>query len=216
MPKRCGMLFVVTGTVFIFIALSLFLHNRYEDKKAGEEADIVLKEVQESIERRTGGADPDPKPEENPVKQDQGTTLMNPELPIVEIDGYGYIGYLSIPALEVELPVMEKWDYNRLKIAPCRQFGAPASDDLVIAAHNYRRHFGSLEDLKIKDQVVFTDMNGRPVHYTVASTNHDLSPEAVDDVQNSNYDLVLYTCTYTGQARVVIYCDRVTKQMDVR
>ena len=38
----------------------------------------------------------------------------------VEIDGNLYIGYISIPALNKELPVMSTWSYPKLKIAPCR------------------------------------------------------------------------------------------------
>ena len=39
--------------------------------------------------------------------------LLNPnmEMPEVEIDGNDYIGTLSIPALELSLPVMSQWSY---------------------------------------------------------------------------------------------------------
>ncbi len=47
----------------------------------------------------------------------------DPEMTVVEIDGYGYVGVLTIPALELELPVMSEWDAARLKIAPA---GTPA------------------------------------------------------------------------------------------
>ena len=35
-----------------------------------------------------------------------------------------------------------------------------------------------------------------------------LSPDAVDTVLNSGYDLVLYTCTKGGRTRVAVFCDR--------
>ena len=35
---------------------------------------------------------------------------------------------------------------------------------------------------------------------------HD--PTDVDAVKNSGYDLVLYTCTYGGKTRIVVFCDR--------
>ena len=50
-------------------------------------------------------------------------------MPTAQIDGYDYIGTLTIPALELELPVMAQWDYDRLTIAPCRQFGTTQTDD---------------------------------------------------------------------------------------
>ena len=38
-----------------------------------------------------------------------------------------------------------------------------------------------------------------------------LSPDAVDAVLNSGYDLVLYTCTKGGRTRVIVFCDRAAK-----
>ena len=38
-----------------------------------------------------------------------------------------------------------------------------------------------------------------------------LSPDAVDAVLNSGYDLVLYTCTKGGKTRVTVFCDRAAK-----
>ena len=129
-------------------------------------------------------------------------------MPVVVIDGYGYIGYLSIPDLGLELPVMAEWDYSRLKIAPCRQFGSTGTDDLVIAAHNYKTHFGRLSSLDEGAEIIFTDMDGLKTRYSLKSVN-TLAPNAVDAVQNSGYDLVLYTCTPGGATRVTVFCDRI-------
>ena len=129
-------------------------------------------------------------------------------MPTLLIDGYEYIGYLSIPDLELELPVMAEWDYNRLKIAPCRHFGSSGTDDLVIAAHNYKTHFGSISSLKEGAEVIFTDINGIDIRYVLAREPETLAPDAVDAVQNSGCDLVLYTCTPGGATRVAAFCDR--------
>lgn len=69
------------------------------------------------------------------------------EMTEVEIDGYYYIGYISIPALGMELPVMSDWSYPQLNISPCRYAGSTKTDDLVIAGHNYTRHFGGIKNL---------------------------------------------------------------------
>ena len=58
-----------------------------------------------------------------------------------EIQGYDYIAVLYIPVLELELPVMDQWDYTRLTVAPCRYTGSIYSNDLVIAGHAYEPHF---------------------------------------------------------------------------
>ncbi|MGN1008377.1 MAG: sortase [Butyricicoccus sp.] len=134
---------------------------------------------------------------------------LSPDLPVVELGGYEYVGVISIPALELNLPVMAEWNYNRLRIAPCRQFGSSRTDDLVIAAHNYKTHFGLLKELSPGDAVTFTDMANIVNDYAVVKTDV-LKPNEVDAVQNSGYDLVLYTCTLGGATRVVVFCDRVT------
>ena len=195
MPKKTGIVFVLAGTVLILSALSLFLYNRYEDAHAEQEAESLLGDVQTIIDER-----------ETSVPTTPPETLA-PELPIVEIEGYGYVGYISIPKLELELPVMSEWDYVRLKIAPCRQFGSSRTDDLVIAAHNYESHFGYLYQLELGDQVIFTDMDGIENLYEVTGLD-TLNPIEVDAVQNSGHDLVLYTCTYEGKTRVTVFCDR--------
>ena len=35
-----------------------------------------------------------------------------------------------------------------------------------------------------------------------------LAPTEIDAVQNSGYDLVLYTCTIGGKTRVAVFCNR--------
>ena len=135
-------------------------------------------------------------------------TPLDPEMPVVVLDGYEYVGYVEIPALGLKLPVMSEWDYTRLKVAPCRQFGSSRTDDLVIAAHNYENHFGRLKELSEGDTVIFTDMEGIVNTYSVKKIE-TLNPNEVDAVQNSGYALVLYTCTKGGKTRVTVFCDRV-------
>lgn len=193
-PNKSGIVFVIAGAVLILLALSLFLYNQYENAQAGQEAENLLDDVQSMIE----------------TEEHEEAVVLDPEMPVTEIDGYGYVGYLAIPKLELELPVMSQWDYGRLRIAPCRQFGSSRTDDLVIAAHNYKSHFGRFNELEVGDTVTFTDMEGIENRYEVAAME-TLAPTEVDAVQNSGYDLVLYTCTYGGRTRVTVFCDRAAK-----
>lgn len=207
MPKKAGILLTTVGAVLIISALLLFFYNRYEDYSAGREAEILLEDLVSAIEATDSTANP---------TETEGMTeeeTLPADLPEVEIDGYAYVGYVSIPALELELPVMSEWDYSRLKIAPCRQFGSSRTDDLVIAAHNYTKHFGKLTIVEVGTDVFFTDMDGIENHYTVQRVS-TLAPEDVDAVLNSGYDLVLYTCTLGGATRVVAFCERTEKGIE--
>lgn len=192
MPKKAGIAIVAIGAVLILSALLLFLYNRYEDERARREAESLLEGVEAVIDGKTAGPD---------------LTQLAPQMPVVTLDGYEYVGYVEIPALELKLPVMSDWDYTRLSIAPCRQFGSSRTDDLVIAAHNYESHFGHLKDLTVGDTVIFTDMEGITNIYSVGKTE-TLNPDQVDAVQKSGYDLVLYTCTLGGRTRVTVFCNR--------
>lgn len=207
MPKKAGIAIVTLGAVLILSALLLFLYNRREDHLAGQEAESLLSDVESLIEDRT--TEP-PAKIDMQVDSTEETTAptIAPDLPVVTLNGYEYVGYVEIPALELKLPVMAEWNYDLLQIAPCRQFGSSRTDDLVIAAHNYRTHFGRLKELSGADAVIFTDMDGIVNTYSVEKIE-TLDPYDVDAVLNSGYDLVLYTCTVGGQTRVSVFCDRV-------
>lgn len=213
MPKKAGIAIAAAGAVLILSALLLFFRNRQEDVQAGQEAESLLARVEAAIADETGT---DPTVWLAPAITAQNSPSdpsapdavpLDPEMPVVMLDGYDYVGYMQIPALGLKLPVMADWDYTRLKLAPCRQFGSSRTDDLVIAAHNYESHFGRLKDLEIGDYVIFTDMQGVVNLYAVEKLG-TLDPTEVDAVQNSGYDLVLYTCTAGAKARVTVFCNR--------
>ena len=175
MPKKLGACFVLTGAVLILSALLLLLYNRQEDAHAGQEAENLLSDVQAAIQEKTI---PLPLREEEPgeteAPEETGGTEAaeetdDPTMTVVEINGYEYVGYLAIEKLGITLPVMSDWDYARLNVAPCRHFGSTKTDDLVIAAHNFKTHFGRLKELEAGDAVTFTDMDGVVISYTVAS-----------------------------------------------
>lgn len=131
----------------------------------------------------------------------------NREMPVTEVDGNEYIGVLELPALELSLPVMSRWSYPRLKLAPCRYKGSAYRDDLILAAHNYPSHFGSLHKLAEGDEVAFTDAEGNLFLYQVAQVE-ELQATAVEEMESGDWDLTLFTCTVGGQARVTVRCDR--------
>lgn len=202
MRSKLGNLCMVLGVALVLTALSLFLYNQWEASGAEQSVQDLLPQLQQQIQERQGE-----QAESGTVPPEQ----LDPnyfEMTEVEIDGYAYIGYLSIPTLGLELPVMSQWDYERLKIAPCRYEGSAKSDDLVLLAHNYGKHFGTLKNLVPGNEVFFTDMDDVISRYQVV-TVEILMPDAVEEMVAGEYDLTLFTCTYGGQNRVTVRCDRV-------
>ena len=198
---------MILGAALIFGALSLFIFNQKEAAEAGAASKSLLPQLLEVIEEEANSPT-DPSTYEQPV----GTPVdfLNPsafEMTEVKVGGYDYIGYLSIPTLNLELPVMADWDYTRLRIAPCRYTGSVRGEDLVILAHNYLIHFGTISKLDVGDSVIFTDMDGVVTAYQVVGQDI-LDPYAVEEMISGDYDLTLFTCTYGGKNRVTVYCDR--------
>lgn len=86
-----------------------------------------------------------------------------------------------------------------------RYWGSAYRDDLVIAAHNYTRHFGSLKNVSVGDDVRFTDVDGNVFSYLVSEVEQ-LNPAAVEELETGDWALTLFTCTLGGQYRVVVRC----------
>lgn len=191
MKRKIAITLMTVGVIFIAFSMGVLIYNNYESEQAHENSEILMDSLRMSIA-------------ESELK-DKITDPFDEEMTVREIDGYGYIGYLTIPSLNLDLPVMSEWDYGRLKISPCRYYGSTKSDNLVIAAHNYRFHFGYLGKLQVGDTVIFTDMDSQISRYEVRSVEL-LMPSDADKVKDSGDDLILYTCTYGGAKRITVRC----------
>ena len=188
------------GALLVLAAAGLFGWNRWEDYQAGKALEETLPRVKDLI----SGEDPDKDPE-GTGENGEGESPAAGGMAAGWVDGFPYVGYVSLPTLGLELPVMDSWSYYRLRIAPCRYTGSVESGDLVIAAHNYTTHFGRLKYLSEGDPVFFTDMEGEQTAYEVSLVD-TLSPYAVEEMTGSGYALTLFTCTYSGQGRVTVRC----------
>ena len=192
MRKWIGVICVFLGVLCILSAIGLVAYNRWEDENAEKIAQDLLEDVQSIIE--------EPQPE-LPLPDDT-------KMATVEVDGYDCIGILSVPVLDLELPVLTDWSYAKLKKAPCHYYGSYYEKDFVIAAHNYKSHFGRLSKLQAGDIVVFTDVSGT-VHYYEVVILETLPKNATKEMITSGFDLSLYTCTFGGGSRVTVRCNAV-------
>ena len=206
---------MVLGAVLMVSALLLFVYNTIEAKMAGNASQEALSFLQDIIQN------PDSQTtNQTPVLQVPGApeeaTVPTEFVPVTEpetleamtVEGYDYIGYLSIPVYDLELPVQSMISEDRLYKSPCLEYGTPMTDDAVIAGHNYKYHFLPLHNIEAGENVFFTYMNGFTVAYKVANRTI-IAPTDIAAVLESEHDLVLYTCTSGGASRVAVYCDRI-------
>lgn len=197
MRKRFGMVCLLLGIISILISISLVVYNWWEDKNAERVSENILKDVQTIIDDIVTNPPTSVKIEKSPEK-----------MATVEVDGYECIGILSIPVLDLELPVLSDWSYAKLKKAPCLYYGSYYENDFVIAAHNYNSHFGRLTELQAGDIVIFTDVNNVERYYEVVLLE-TLQKGATKEMITSGFDLSLYTCTLSGVGRITVRCNLV-------
>ena len=200
MRKWIGAICVFLGVICLLGAMGFVVYNRWEDKQAERIAQDILEDVQSMIET----TQPELPPEE-PVVPPVDTEPIPLEMATVEVDGYDCIGVLSIPVLNMKLPVLTEWSYEKLKNAPCHYYGTYYEKDFVIAGHNYESHFGKISLLQAGDVVIFTDVNGVDHCYEVVLLE-TLPREATLEMITSGFDLSLYTCTPDATARTTVRC----------
>lgn len=199
--KRRGGTCILIGVLLLIGALGLTGYNLWDENRAG----VAAAGAAHALRAQTPPAVP---PEDTEYVIPDYLIDPRASMPTAEVEGYDYIGVLSIPVLDLELPVMDSWSYPQLKLSPCRYEGSAYTGDLIIAAHNYQRHFGRLKTLQAGDTVVFTDAAGSVFTYTVSGLEQ-LLPSQGKEMREGDWDLTLFTCTVGGQQRVTVRCEQV-------
>ncbi len=203
MKQKIGKICMVLGALLILASLGLLAYNKWDAARADKAAQTALGELENTLTKTIEEAD-------EVVLQPE----LDPDQPMteVELDGWNYIGYLSIPSIGLNLPVMSEWSYAGLKIAPGRYSGSTYADNMVVCAHNYAKHFSPIKWLAEGAEVYFTDMDGMRWSYevsaveTIQPTQIEKMTEKTED--SENWDLTLFTCTTGGSARCAVRCVR--------
>ena len=199
--KVYGRIIILVGVIFILVAVGIVGFNIYTQME-GEKQRV---QVMEKLEMKITENKDNPKPNETIVDDEERTVNDS-----VIIDGVAYIGYISIPSLDIKLPVSKDWNDGLLNVGACRYKGSTYQDNLVICAHNYFTYFAKIYKLSSGDEVVFTDVYDEDILYEVSNQeivdgkdkNEMLSDE-------ENWDLTMFTCTLSGRTRQTVRCVRV-------
>lgn len=189
---RIGLLLIATA--FLLSAYNIFAATRAE--RASQKAlDALLSQIeiakQNSLDLQTLGNQP------------LYESYPQMDMPAIEIDGKNYIGIIKIDSLNLALPVKGEFSYSGLRAAPCRYSGSVYTDDMIIAGHNYAKHFSQLKNLNIGDTMSFTDGDGNVFNYQVSEILQ-INGNDVEAMKSGEWDLTLFTCTMSGRDRVTI------------
>ena len=197
MKRKAGKLLMTIGLLLIAAAFLLMVYNIWESKKAENMSEGILNQLKDGQDEDVGSDNADEKP--------LYEIYPDMEMPVLTIDGVDYIGILIVPSLGLELPVAGNWSYPNLRRSPCRYKGSAYSNDMIIAGHNYSRHFGGLKNLAIGEEISFRDVDGHIFQYQVDDIE-TIPGTAVEDMDAGEWDMTLFTCTYGGKSRVTIRC----------
>ena len=132
----------------------------------------------------------------------------NRKMPTIMLGDEEFIGILEVPLYRLSLPVMSECDYKKLQRAPCVYSGTYYRNDLVICAHNYRKHFSNLKWIPAGSEIRLLAVDGATYTYEVKEIE-TLKPTAVKEMtvpENREWDMTLFTCTTGGQARAAVRC----------
>lgn len=218
MKKRKGGIFIIIGLMAIISACGLVFYNIWDGNRAEKASAEIVDKLDTVIpeDRRMSN---EPNIEKAPTREEESQAKeRTPLMPTIDMDGYSYIGVLDIPDLGLHLPVMSEWDLSRLKVSPCHYSGSYYTDDLVILAHNYLRHFSRIKWIDIGAVIYFTNVEGVVYEYKV-SNRITLEPKQVtemisnqhnsSDEEAEDWDLTLFTCNTGGSTRCAVRCVRV-------
>lgn len=209
MRKIIGVSCIALGLLCLLAAAGFAVYNRWEEQTGEQAAQTILQDIRTHMEYAAAKTLPQTPLEGENIQE----SLPEPavlQMQTVQVEGGECIGILAIPVLEVELPVLTDWSYEKLKKAPCHYYGSCYESDFVIAAHNYASHFGRLTQLQTGDLVLFTDVAGQTHYYEVVLLE-TLPPTATEEMITSGFALSLYTCTPGGGNRVTVRCNTANK-----
>lgn len=208
--KTKGVILVVLGLVMVIAATLMYSTYERRDLLAGQNAEKLLFQLSQDIEKQPAHTVPLPIPTQTPSaeadEEEPGLPepIVYPEMDTADYYGLSTIGIIRVPDCGIELPVLSEWNYTILEYAPCRYSGNIYAGDLIIMGHNYWSHFKPLKNIDPGAEVEFVDVNGTVWRYTV----DEIDSVHRNDVEllPSEHDLILFTCEEYGVYRFVARC----------
>ena len=209
---------ILLGLLLVGGALGIVIYNMWDAARAKKASDEIVAALEEEMKDEEPKAAP--KYSGYSMSDDGSAQKRVPDMPVKVINGYRYIGEIERPSLKLKLPVMEYWDYERLRVSPCRYSGSYFTDDLVICAHNYAAHFSPIKWMDLGSDVYFITVDKVVYHYVVDNRETVQPTSIAQMVENQNnaaekdvtarWDLTLFTCNPAGQSGCAVRCRRVT------
>lgn len=138
------------------------------------------------------------------------TRVSNQNTYLTDENKFSVIGLIEINSIGLNYPIISTFNYDLLKISPCRFFGPMPNEvgNLCIAGHNYNNYkfFSKLKNLKIGDIINIYDLSGNKVAYSVYNsfeTDYD-DLSCINQDTDGKREITLVTCNNIKNRRRII------------
>lgn len=191
---------MIIAALMLLGAGGILIYNNIEDSKVEKETSDTVIRLEKLLENSNLG--------ETEINNDQDTQIDTGNSvgtkTSVNINGYKYIGIVYIPSLNnLAVPIIDNYTDKNLKISACRYAGTIEHDNMVIVGHNYKSAFGKLSKLTVGSIMYFKDIEGKVYKYKCKEIVV-LQPSDVYEMQTGDWDLTLFTCTYSNTERLTL------------
>jgi len=174
-----GLIVLSVGTMLVFSGLQK--HWASEARQTAEMLYLYLPTVQNGF------------PEER----------MNPEMPVLEINGNNYAGILEIPAYNTLLPIGGQWDRTKILRYPCIYTGSIHEECLILGGSDAAGQLDFMKKISNGERIWITDMTGIRMCYEVSDIERT-SDVSEKYLTGKEADMVLFVRnTYSTDYTVV-------------
>jgi sortase A len=203
--RKRSIVYIALGCCCLIAAAALGYYNKLDSDRAGETSGKLTADVTALLAE--AAPPPEAIPTDGPIDPELsqlGTVANTGDTSnTANVGGYDISGIISIPDIDISLAVISEWSYPNLAVSACRYTG-DTDGQMIIIAHNYESHFGKIDRLDPGDRVTFTDAAGVVHSYEVTNTELWATGQLREIITGDSWDLTLFTCTYSGNDRVVV------------
>lgn len=190
MKKRKFPILLVLGAMLVFVSFALVIASQIRVHIGAVKSQDVVAKMNELLPERNAGI-----PELYP----------DPNMPVLEIDETDYVALIEIPALNVALPVADKWNSDNLFDTPARFYGSAYDHTMVIGGGDYAHQFSFCDKIDNGTYITVTDMTGTQFTYTVSRVDRSKSAES-QWLVSEDYDLTLFCQDHYSTGYIAVRC----------
>jgi len=209
---------VITISILILVSVGVFWgYDVYKRHKIKQETGDAVNEFDENVTRTSiKGSGEGNLVENTNLDFDENLVsasneVRDPRIATVTYKGYTMLGKIEIPAIQLNLPVLDRATASSMEVSVGVAYGPGLNQvgNTVIMGHNYRNgtFFANLYKLKLGDLIYITDNSGTKIKYTI----YNMYETPASDFSYASRDtagkreISLSTCTDDVQNRIIIW-----------